>query len=192
MFYACSFSWYNYTFLYRLKMKRSLIIFWHTFGNSDHSGRSRGTVQSVSVLPGAADSRGACTVRAAPAALWNGKCPVEPLQPPTGNCGAKPRLTRVKRQHYFGKINRRRWRKPGLAGTHPGIHGGTLELHERIGVACAIDRNRTTASPRSILMPGEISSLKIFLRDVRQYYFRTAILVYSCLFLFILVYSRKF
>ena len=37
-------------------------------------------------------------------------------------------------------------------------------------------------------MPGEISSLKIFLRDVRQYYFRagkiTAILVYSCLLLF--------
>ena len=31
------------------------------YRDSGHSGRSRGTVQSVSVLPGAADSRGAGT-----------------------------------------------------------------------------------------------------------------------------------
>ena len=52
---------FNINIFHLIQMKKALIIFGHTFGSFCHSGRSRGTVQSVSVLPGAADSRGACT-----------------------------------------------------------------------------------------------------------------------------------
>ena len=52
---------FNINIFHLIQMKKALIIFGHTFGSFCHSGRSRGTVQSVSVLPWAADSHGACT-----------------------------------------------------------------------------------------------------------------------------------
>ena len=55
------------------------------------------------------------------------------------------------------------------------------EHHEQIGVACSMDRNRTTASARSILMPGEISSQRRT-AVILQFLFIPYFQVCSCIF----------